>query len=96
MKTIERESENIALKMLQRHYDAIVGYIQELGLKEVYSISTSSYDVSVQTTYDDLLQAINNTSLSLDSQDVSDDECRRLYVTINGILFVGYERLGDD
>lgn len=95
--TIERESENIALKMLQCKYGDIIGYIHDLGLKEVYSISTSSYDVSVQTTYDDLLQAINNTSLSLDFQDASDDECRRLYVTINGILFVGYERLdGDD
>lgn len=96
MKTIERESENLALKMLQRHYGAIVGYIQELGLKEVYSISTSNCDVSIQTTYDDLLQAKNNTSLALDFQDESDDEFKRLYVTINGIRFVGYERLGDD
>lgn len=87
---------NLALKMLQRHYDAIVDYIHVLGLKEVYAISTSNYDVSVQTTYDDLLQAINNTSLALDFQDASDDECRRLYVMIDGIRFVGYERLGDD
>lgn len=95
--TIETKLENLALKILQHHYGAIVYYIHELGLKEVYAISTSNYDVSVQTTYDDLLQAINNTSLALDFQDVSDDECKRLYVMIDGIRFVGYERLdGDD
>lgn len=96
MKTIETKPENIALKRLQHNYGAIVDYIHELGLKEVYAISADTYDVSIQTTYDDLLQAKNNTSLALNFKDESDDEYKRLYATIDGIRFVGYERLGND
>ena len=87
---------NLALKRLQHNYGVIVDYIHVLGLKEVYAISIDAYEVSVQTTYDDLLQAKNNTSLSLNFKDESDNEFKRLYATIDGIRFAGYERLGND
>lgn len=94
--TIETKPENLALERLHQNYADIADYIRELGLKEVYAISVGAYEVSVQTTYDDLLRAKDNTSLDLHFEDESDDKFKRLYATIDNIRFVGYEGLDDD